>query len=113
MRMAPGPNGLDGHCGLPHADSYDDRYRISLLYYFHRVPRAFRGGDLEFYDVDTASPKGHSDETLATIVQEDNLLIAFSSQTFHGITDVRCDSDDFADGRFAAIAFLGVQGTQY
>lgn len=106
-------NGLDGHCGLPHADSYDDRYRISLLYYFHKVPKAFRGGDLEFYDVDTASPKGHSEETLATIVQEDNLLIAFPSQTFHGITDVRCDSDDFADGRFVAITFLGVQGIQY
>ena len=102
-------NGLDGHCGLPHADSYDDRYKISLLYYFHRVPRAFRGGDLEFYDADAASPKGHSDETLAIVGQEDNLLIAFPSQTFHGITDVCCDSDDFADGRFAAIAFLGVQ----
>ena len=25
---------------------------------------------------------------------------------FHGITDVHCDSTDFADGRFALIAFL-------
>ena len=106
-------NGLDGHFGLPHADSYDDRFRISLVYYFHRAPKAFRGGDLEFYDVDTASPQGYSDKPLATLAQEDNLLIAFPSQTFHGITNVRCDSDDFADGRFAAVMFLGAQGTQY
>ena len=100
-------NGLDGHCGLPHADSIDGRFRISLLYYFHREPRAFRGGNLEFYDADPASPNGHSDEALTRIDQEDNLLIAFPSQTFHGITEVQCDSEDFADGRFAAISFLG------
>jgi len=100
-------NGLDGHCGLPHADSIDGRYRISLLYYFHREPRAFRGGDLEIYEANPASPNDNEYETLARIDQEDNQLIAFPSQTFHGITEVRCDSDDFADGRFAAIAFLG------
>jgi len=102
-------NGLDGHNGIPHADSIDGRFKISLLYYFHRVPKAFRGGDLEFYDTDAASPKGHSDETSARIDHQDNLLIAFSSQSFHGVTEVQCDSDDFADGRFAAIGFLGPQ----
>ncbi len=34
-------NGLDGHGGLPHADSTEGRRRISLLYYFQRAPRAF------------------------------------------------------------------------
>ena len=100
-------NGLDGHCGLPHADSIDGRYRISLLYYFHRVPKAFRGGDLEFYDANPTSSEGYDDQAAARIDQEDNLLIAFPSRTFHGITEVRCDSDDFADGRFAAISFVG------
>lgn len=100
-------NGLDGHRGSPHADSIDGRFRISLLYYFHRTPEAFRGGDLEFYDADTGSSKGHSDEPLTKIDHEDNLLIAFPSQSFHAVTDVQCDSDDFADGRFSAIGFLG------
>jgi len=100
-------NGLDGHYGLPHADSIDGRFKISLLYYFHKVPRAFQGGDLEFYAASPASPSDHSDEALSRIDQEDNLLIAFPSQMFHGITQVRCDSDDFADGRFAVVSFLG------
>lgn len=100
-------NGLDGHCGTPHADSLDGRFKVSLLYYFHRMPKAFRGGDLEFYDTDAETPTGHSKEPVARIDQADNLLIAFPSQTFHGITDVQCDSSDFADGRFVAVAFLG------
>jgi SM-20-related protein len=102
-------NGLDGHCGLPHADSTDDRYRISLLYYFHRLPRAFRGGDLEFYTEDPEFAQGDSEKAIARIEQQDNLLIAFPSNTFHGITDVCCDSSDFADGRFAAVVFLGLE----
>jgi len=102
-------NGLNGHSGSPHADESGGRFKISLLYYFHRAPKAFRGGDLEFYDADPASASGHRDEALARVDHEDNLLIAFPSQTFHGITDVHSDSDDFADGRFAAIGFLGPQ----
>ena len=102
-------NGLDGHCGLPHADSSDGRYRISLLYYFHGLLRAFRGGDLEFYNEDRASTQGNSEKAIARIEQQDNLLTAFPSNTFHGITDVRCDSSDFADGRFAAVVFLGME----
>lgn len=102
-------NGMDGHRGSPHADDSGDRFKISLLYYFHRTPKAFRGGDLAFYDADPASPNGHSDEARAKIDHEDNLLIAFPSHVFHGITDVRCDSDAFPDGRFVAIAFLGPQ----
>lgn len=102
-------NGLDGHSGLPHADSTDGRWRISLLYYFHRMPNAFRGGALEIYDAGTGSAEHRSDRVLTRIDHEDNMLIAFPSHTFHGITDVRCDSSDFADGRFVASAFLGPQ----
>ncbi len=45
-------SGLNGHYGDPHADSIDGRYKISLLYYFHKVPKMFSGGDLEFYATD-------------------------------------------------------------
>lgn len=103
-------NGRNGHVGLPHTDESAGRFVVSLLYYFHRAPKAFRGGDLEFYNTDPTSVSGQSIEPLARIDHTDNLLIAFPSDTFHGITEVRCDSDDFADGRFAAIGFLGPNG---
>lgn len=100
-------HGLDGHSGSPHADSIDGRYIISLLYYFHSDPKVFRGGDLELYETDAGSASGHRVEPLARIENEDNLLLAFKSKTYHGVTDVQCDSGEFADGRFVAVSFLG------
>ena len=100
-------HGLDGHSGSPHADSIDGRFVVSLLYYFSKVPQVFRGGDLDLYETDGESPDGHSHEPVTTIEYEDNLLLAFKSHTIHGVTDVHCDSSEFADGRFVAVAFLG------
>lgn len=100
-------NGLNGHKGTPHNDESGGRFKISLLYYFNRVPKAFRGGALEFYETDAMLQSGHSDEVFARIEHEDNSLIVFPSQTYHGVTDVQLDSDEFEDGRFLAVAFLG------
>lgn len=100
-------NGMDGHCGSPHADDSGGRFQISLLYYFHQTPKAFSGGDLSFYKADPGSPMGHSDELIATLEHEDNLLLAFSSMLFHGVSDVRSRSTQFEDGRFVVVAFLG------
>ena len=102
-------HGLDGHSGLPHVDSIDSRFEISLLYYFHRVPKVFRGGDLKIYESVPGSVTGHGDEALAKIEFEDNLLLAFPSQTFHEVTEVLCESPEFADGRFVAVGFLGAR----
>ena len=102
-------NGLDGHNGIPHMDSIDGRLKISLLYYFNKVPKVFQGGDLEFYASDVASQTGHCKEPHTKIDLEDNLLLAFPSQTFHGVTTVQCDSIDLEDGRFVAVGFIGPQ----
>ena len=100
-------NGLNGHCGLPHSDESGGQYSISLLYYFHKVPKAFCGGDLEFYDTDPSTAHGHAASPYGKIKYTDNLLIAFPSHIFHGITTVQCDRGDFEDGRFVAVVFLG------
>ena len=68
----------------------------------------FRGGDLALYEADTGSASGHRTEPITSIENEDNLLLAFKSNTYHGVTDVQCDSREFADGRFVAVSFLGV-----
>ena len=100
-------NSSHGHFGNPHVDSVNGQYQISLLYYFHGLPKKFRGGDLEFYSHDDGSPKGYSHDPIIKIDFEDNLLIAFVSETFHGVTEVLSDSDEFGDGRFVAVGFLG------
>ncbi len=100
-------NGLHGHYADPHADSTNGQYRISILYYFHKVPKVFRGGNLNLYAFDDEAQHGYSEKILFQIELEDNLLIAFPSQTFHGVTEVQSDSADFVDGRFVAVGFLG------
>lgn len=100
-------SGLHGHSGEPHTDSTGGQYRISILYYFHKEPKAFSGGDLEFYATDMSASRGYSTSALHSIPMQDNLLVVFPSETFHGVTRVYSDSTDFADGRFVAVGFLG------
>ncbi len=102
-------NGLNQHGGTPHTDESGGRFSISLLYYFHKKPKAFQGGALEFYDTDTTFPNGHNEKPFAKIEHEDNLLLAFPSKTYHGVTDTLLDSTKFKDGRFVVVGFLEPQ----
>lgn len=99
-------NGLNGHSGNPHTDSGYQPYHISLIYYFHKVPKVFSGGKLQFYAFDVQAKDGHSEQSLFEIEPADNTLIAFPSETFHGITTVKSDSTNFSDGRFIAVGFV-------
>jgi hypothetical protein len=100
-------NGLDRHTGSPHTDECGGRYKISVLYYLHKKPKAFRGGALEFFKKDASSNMGHQKKPFVRLEHEDNLLIAFPSETYHGVTDVSLDSTKFEDGRFVIVGFLG------
>lgn len=99
----------DGHYGDPHIDSGNGQYRVSILYYFHRIPKRFIGGNLELFDRDHDVSAPCNDAPLFTIDFEDNLLIAFASDTPHGVTKVQSDSINFRDNRFVATAFLSAQ----
>ncbi len=99
-------NGFNSHKSDPHNDESGGRFKISFLYYLSKVPKAFRGGALEFYETDATSPNGHNSKVFAKIEHEDNLLIAFPSHIYHGVTDVQLDSTKFKDGRFVVVGFL-------
>lgn len=100
-------NGFDGHTGIPHTDESGGRYKISILYYLHKNPKEFKGGDLELYETDLKSTKGYKEVPFAKINHEDNQLIIFPSEVYHGVTDVVMESDNFEDGRFVIVGFLG------
>ncbi|WP_431164884.1 2OG-Fe(II) oxygenase [Tenacibaculum halocynthiae] len=102
-------NCSDGHYGTPHADSINGQYQISILYYFNCIPKVFNGGDLQIFNTDNNSSKGYNSEPLFTINFENNLLLAFPSETFHGVTKVQSNSKKFSEGRFIAVGFIGSQ----
>ncbi|MCB0335919.1 MAG: 2OG-Fe(II) oxygenase [Bdellovibrionales bacterium] len=75
---------------------------ISWVFYFHREPRTFSGGDLVFYD---------QGKELGRMASESGLLVVFRSDLSHEVTPVSCPSRDFRDSRFALSGFIRTKPT--
>ena len=93
----------DGGYSRPHQDPSprgEHRLRTPLcIYYFHRRPKAYSGGDLLLYDTDVNA--GDCDlSAFSRIEPFDNSLVIFPRIWFHEVTPVRSASGEFADGRF-------------
>lgn len=99
-------NGGQGHVGYPHQDSSGNRFKISLLYYLHSHPKVFQGGDLEFFNASPEHTQGYFPTPQCTLKHQDNMLVAFPSDIYHGVTEVLSESTEFIDGRFAFISFV-------
>jgi SM-20-related protein len=88
---------------VPHVDTGDSRVegrRISCVYYFHRQPKPFRGGELKLYDL-WITPTGSTGAGTYTMLEPtDNSLVFFPSDAFHEVCLVEPESDAFADSRF-------------
>ena len=84
----------DGDFFRPHADSdaSDSRW-LTYVYYFHREPKRFRGGELLLYRPN----QGWAHDT---IVPRCNQMVAFRPSLVHEVRPVRCPSGSFADSRF-------------
>jgi Rps23 Pro-64 3,4-dihydroxylase Tpa1-like proline 4-hydroxylase len=84
-----------------HRDSGEDssrERRVSYVYYFHRMPRRFTGGDLLLYDTDLRND-GYA-AAFTRVETVDNSIVFFPSAYCHQVTTVRCETDEFGDGRF-------------
>lgn len=100
-------NGITGQYALPHTDECGGKYQLSFLYYLHNQPKAFSGGELEFYNSNSCIEGGHDPEPIGKLEHQDNLLVVFPSKAFHGVTPVTCSSEEFVDGRMVALGFIG------
>jgi len=74
--------------------------RISFVYYFHRSPRQFTGGDLLLHDTDRENDL-YSFESYLKVIPENNTLVFFRSGFYHQVTDVVETSGDALNGRFS------------
>ncbi|MDO9103215.1 MAG: 2OG-Fe(II) oxygenase [Candidatus Nitrotoga sp.] len=97
----------DGHYFKVHCDDAPDLPRVlSCVYYLHREPRGFAGGDLRLYDcIETGGSRRPAD-TFTTVEPVANRLVVFPSEEFHEAMPVRCPSKEFADSRFAVTTWL-------
>ena len=73
---------------------------ITFVYFFHREPKAFRGGELRIYDSRWENGEYVSTGNYQIIVPGQNQVVFFPSSLLHEITPVECSSRAFADSRF-------------
>jgi Rps23 Pro-64 3,4-dihydroxylase Tpa1-like proline 4-hydroxylase len=79
---------------------------ITFVYFFHREPKKFSGGELRIYDSLWENDHYVPTANYRTIVPEQNQLILFPSALAHEITRVDCPSGTFADSRFTVNGWL-------
>jgi Rps23 Pro-64 3,4-dihydroxylase Tpa1-like proline 4-hydroxylase len=73
---------------------------ITFVYFFHREPKNFRGGELRIYDSRWENGAYVPMENYRTVVPQQNQMVLFASSLAHEITPVECSSQAFADSRF-------------
>jgi SM-20-related protein len=92
-----------------HSDNGSERVRsrhLTFVYFFHREPRQFEGGELRIHDSHLKDETYVSDDTYQTIVPRQNQIVFFPCELLHEITPVKCASQRFADSRFTLNGWL-------
>jgi SM-20-related protein len=95
----------DGGFFKMHTDTL--RYRAShrvmtVVYYFHRLPKPFSGGELRLYGLGAEDDSDACQE----IEPRSDRAVFFPAWFPHEVRPVRCRTGAFADGRFAITCWV-------
>jgi hypothetical protein len=99
----------DGDFFLAHSDNGSDRVasrNLTFVYFFHREPRQFEGGELRLHDARLEAGTYISAGSYQTIVPQQNQIVFFPCRLLHEITAVSCASQRFAGSRFTLNGWL-------
>jgi SM-20-related protein len=76
------------------------RRLITFVYFFHREPRAFSGGELRIHDSHRSGERTLASGPYRIVYPHQNQIVFFYSGTLHEILPVGCPTGQFADSRF-------------
>lgn len=101
----------DGDFFRAHSDSNRDEAAtasrtITFVYYFHRLPKPYSGGDLLLYGNDTVRPVLEHGSNVTALAPKNNCLVSFASHQLHEVDMVHCPSGEFSDSRFTVNGWL-------
>jgi Rps23 Pro-64 3,4-dihydroxylase Tpa1-like proline 4-hydroxylase len=99
----------DGDFFHAHCDDAQERIasrRMTFVYFFHREPSQFEGGELRLHDSRQNGDHPLGAGSYETIVPRQNQIVFFPCSTLHEITPVDCRSRAFADSRFTVNGWL-------
>jgi len=86
------------HNDNTHADA--PSREITFVYFFHREPRPFTGGELLIYDSRISDGIARPGRVRRRIAPKQNQVVFFPSCCLHEILPVRCPTQAFVDSRF-------------
>jgi SM-20-related protein len=92
-----------------HSDNGSERVAsryLTFVYFFHREPRGFEGGELRIHDARLQNGEYVSEGKYQTIIPQQNQIVFFPCEVLHEITPVKCASQQFADSRFTLNGWL-------
>jgi Rps23 Pro-64 3,4-dihydroxylase Tpa1-like proline 4-hydroxylase len=92
-----------------HSDNGSERVasrNLTFVYFFHREPRPFEGGELRIHDARLEEGTYVSEGSYQAIVPQQNQIVFFPCEMMHEITPVNCPSQAFADSRFTLNGWL-------
>jgi SM-20-related protein len=98
----------DGDFFGAHSDDSEETIasrRVTFVYFFHREPRQFEGGELRLHD-SPGSERHLTTGSYQTIMPQQNQIVFFPCSRLHEITQVECPSRAFADSRFTLNGWL-------
>ena len=94
------------HCHSDNGAEAVAAREITFVYFFHREPKRFSGGELRIYDSRRENDNSVPTANYRTIVPEQNQLVLFASGLSHEITPVECPSGAFPDSRFTVNGWI-------
>jgi Rps23 Pro-64 3,4-dihydroxylase Tpa1-like proline 4-hydroxylase len=92
-----------------HCDNTSERVAsryLTFVYFFHREPRQFEGGELRIHDARLEEGIYVSEGSYQAITPQQNQIVLFPCELLHEITPVECPSGLFADSRFTLNGWL-------
>lgn len=99
----------DGDFFAAHSDDGQEvisSRRLTFVYFFHREPRQFEGGELVLHGASSTNSGSAGTASRQSISPRQNQIVFFPCSCLHEITPVVCRSQAFADSRFTLNGWL-------
>jgi hypothetical protein len=97
----------DGDYFRLHRDTgREDTREISFVYFFHREPRRFAGGELRIYETRLIDGRVTPADHARTLSPRQDTIVFFPSRNEHEVLPVRVPSRAFADSRFTVNGWI-------
>jgi Rps23 Pro-64 3,4-dihydroxylase Tpa1-like proline 4-hydroxylase len=87
------------------SETVASRY-LTFVYFFHREPRQFEGGNLRIHDARLEGETYVSAGSYEEVSPRQNQIVFFPCELLHEITPVKCAAGQFADSRFTLNGWL-------